>query len=449
MRNATWPGSRTALLVALAVLPVAAAEAQQTGTGTARAVAPEFWSNVGDSVLARLTAEALRANPDVRMAAARVQRARALRRDAAFDLAPTVTAAGGYSRQRTSAAAFGFEVPDRDLWDAEVRASWEVDVFGRLRGRLRGQGELHGASQEHLRDVQRHLTAELAIAYYGLRGAEERLTVAARNAENQRRTLQYTRDLLEAGRGTEFDTERAQALLSSTLAGIPGLEAQAAAARHRIAVLVGRPPAAIGEELGGSGALPDLPGTLTAPASDAVRDRPDVQAAERELAAETAFVGAARADYLPRITVGGTAGFTANAFDALGRSGSGRYLIGPMISWPAFNLGRVKASVDVARATQSEAQSRYDLVVLLAQEDVATAYSDYAGARAQVALLEEAAGSSDRAAELARLRFTEGVTDFLPVLDAERTVLAAQDRLAEGRTAAALALVAVYRAQGR
>jgi outer membrane protein TolC len=272
--------------------------------------------------------------------------------------------------------------------------------------------------------------------------------VAERNADNQRRTLQYTRDLLEAGRGTEFDTERAQALLSSTLAGIPSLEAQAAAARHRIAVLVGRPPASIGEELGRSGALPDLPETLTVVRADAVLTRPDVQAAERQVAAEMAFVGAARADYLPRLTVGGSAGFTANAFDSLGRSGSGRYLIGPMITWPAFNLGRVKASVDAARATQSEAQSRYDLVVLLAQEEVATAYSDYAGARAQVALLEEAAGASDRAAELARLRFTEGVTDFLPVLDAERTVLAAQDRLAVGRTAAALALVAVYRAQG-
>lgn len=449
MRSLPLTIRRSALAVALALSPLSQVPAQQ-GAGTAADPAvPQFWTSVGDSVLSRLTAEALVANPDVRIASARVQRARAIRRDAAFALAPTVTVAGGYSRQRTSAAAFGFEVPDRDLWDAELRASWEVDVFGRLRSRLRGQGAQHEASQEQLRDVQRQLTAELASAYYGLRGAEERLTVAERNAENQRRTLQYTRDLLEAGRGTEFDTERAQALLSSTLAGIPSLEAQVAAARHRIAVLVGRPPAAIGAELGGRGTLPDLPDTLAIARAGSVLARPDVQAAERQLAAETAFVGAARADYLPRLTVGGSAGFTANTFDSLGRSGSGRYLVGPMLTWPAFNLGRVKASVDAARATQSEAQSRYELVVLLAQEEVATAYSDYAGARAQLALLEDAAGASDRAAELARLRFTEGVTDFLPVLDAERTVLAAQDRLAEGRTAAALALVAVYRAQGR
>lgn len=437
--------SRLAITAVLAIGTPFMVHAQQSPPAASPLT---FWSGLGDTVLTRLTAEALEANADVRMAMSRVQRARALRREAAFDLAPVITAAGGYTRQRTSAAAVGFDVPDRDLWDAELRASWEVDVFGRVRNRVRGQGALHEASQQQLRDVQRVLAGELATAYYAMRGAEERLVVAERNAENQRRTLQYTRDLLDAGRGTEFDTERAQALLSSTLASVPQLQAQAAAAQHRIAVLTGRSPVAIGTELGGGGALPSLPEAPPAPHADAVRNRPDVLAAERQLAAETAFVGAARAEYLPRLTVGATAGFTANTLDSLGRSGSGRYLVGPMITWPAFNLGRVKAGVDVARAAQLEAQSRYELSVLLAEEEVATAYSDYAGAREQLELLTEAAGASARAAELARLRFTEGVTDFLPVLDAERTVLAAQDRLAEGRTAAAMALVSVYRAVG-
>jgi multidrug efflux system outer membrane protein len=440
MRRTSFAVSLAALL-AVSVVPTVSASAQQ--------VAPsQFWNDLGDTVLTRLTREALEANLDVRMASARVQRARALRREAAFELAPVVTAAGGYARQRTASASFGFDVPDRDLWDAELRASWEIDVFGRIRSRVRGQGALHEASQEGLRDIQRLLAAELATAYYALRGAEERLGVAEQNAENQRGTVQYIRDLLEAGRGTAFDTERAQALLSSTLAGIPQLRSQAASARHRIAVLVGRSPAALGDALNSPGALPVLPDTLAGVSVELLRARPDVVAAERQLAAETAFVGAARAEYLPRLTIGGTAGFTANTLDSLGRSGSGRYLVGPMITWPAFNLGRVKAGVDAARATQLEARSRYELVLLLAEEEVATAYSDYAGARAQVDLLAEAAGASERAAELARLRFTEGVTDYLPVLDAERTVLAAQDRLAEGRTAAAMALVAVYRARG-
>lgn len=447
MRNSTLRLQLAAFL-GLTITALVPVRAQQVNANRDRSAPVEFWGGVGDSVLARLTTEALTANHDVRMAWARVQRARALRREAAFELAPIVTAAGGYARQRTASASFGFDVPDRDLWDAEMRASWELDLFGRVRGRVRGQGALHEASQQQLRDVQRLLAAEIATAYYALRGAEERLGVAEGNAENQRRTLQYTRDLLEAGRGTEFDTERAQALLSSTLAGVPQFRSSAAAARHRIAVLLGRSPASLGDALVAAGAPPALPDTLPALVEGAVRSRPDVLAAERRLVAETAFVGAARAEYLPRISIGGTAGFTANTLDSLGKSGSGRYLVGPMITWPAFNLGRVKAGVDVARATQVEAQSQYELTVLLAEEEVATAYSDYAGARAQLTLLEEAAGASARAAELARLRFTEGVTDFLPVMDAERTVLAAQDRLAEGRTAAAMALVAVYRARG-
>lgn len=447
MRNSTVRLRLFGLLALVSSTPMLVG-GQEANPNPDRRAQVEFWGGVGDSVLARLTAEALIANADVRIASARVQRARALRREAAFELAPIVTAAGGYARQRTASASFGFDVPDRDLWDAEMRASWELDLFGRVRAKVRGQGALHEASQQQLRDVQRLLTAEIATAYYALHGAEERLSVAEGNAENQRRTLQYTRDLLEAGRGTEFDTERAQALLSSTLAGVPQFRSSAAAARHRIAVLLGRSPASLGNALAGTVVRPALPDTLPEMTEGAVRTRPDVLAAERRLAAETAFVGAARAEYLPRISIGATAGFTANTLDSLGRSGSGRYLVGPMITWPAFNLGRVKAGVDVARATQVEAQSQYDLTVLLAEEEVATAYSDYAGARAQLTLLEEAAGASARAAELARLRFTEGVTDFLPVMDAERTVLAAQDRLAEGRTAAAMALVAVYRAGG-
>jgi multidrug efflux system outer membrane protein len=427
---------------------VALATGGPVGLRAQQATPAPFWVGHGDSVLSRLTSEALAANADVRMAVARMQRARALRRQAAFDLAPVVTVAAGYTRQRTASAAFGFEVPEGDLWDAEARASWEIDLFGRLRSRLRGQGAIHEATQEELRDVQRVLVAELATAYFSLRGAEERLKVAERNADNQRGTLQYTRDLLEAGRGTAFDMERAQALLSSTLAGIPQLQAHAAAARHRIAVLVGKSPAALGDALGEGGTLPPLPDSIGELGTDALRARSDVRAAERQLAAETAFVGAAKAEYLPRLSIGATAGFTATALDGLGRSGSDRYLVGPMITWPALNLGRVKAGVDVARASQLEAQSRFELALLLAQEEVATASTNYSGARAQVILLAEAAGASERAAELARLRYTEGVTDFLPVLDAERTVLAAQDRLAEGRTAAAMALVAVYRARG-
>jgi len=301
------------------------------------------------------------------------------------------------------------------------------------------------------------VAAELANAYYDLRGAQDRLDVANRNAGNQRRTLELTQTRLREGRGTGFDTERAQAQLSSTLATIPRQLSRAAAAGHRIGVLVGRDPQSILAELEHPCVVepeqpcppPELPGELAPGDTDSlIRARPDVRAAERRLAAGTAFTRAARADYLPRISLGGTAGYTATAFDSIGSNGTGRYAVGPMITWPGLNLGRVKAAADEARALEAEAQAQYEQTVLLAREELATARVAYAMARERLTQLEQAAAASNRAAELARLRFTGGVADFLQVLDAERSLLTAQDQLAEGRTDAVTALVAVYRASG-
>jgi outer membrane protein TolC len=195
--------------------------------------------------------------------------------------------------------------------------------------------------------------------------------------------------------------------------------------------------------------FPELPESPNVGAPDRlVRQRPDVRSAERRLAAETAFVGAARADYLPRLTVGGSAGYTSTAFDAIGDSETSRFIIGPTLSWPLFDLGRVTARVDAAEARAAEARSNYDQAVLLALEEAETAFVAYDRSLRRLEHLRDAAEASARAAELARLRFDEGVTDFLQVLDAERTMLEAQDQLAQGRTNAVNAFVELYRALG-
>lgn len=419
--------------------------------GTALAVS-EAWTQVGDTTLDRLVKEAVRANLDVRAAEARVRGARSARTQAVLDLAPTVTFAGGYTRQRLSSAAFPIGVgtfPDQDVWDGGFDASWELDLFGRVRRNVQAQGAFVAVTREDLRDVQVTLTAELARSYFELRGAQDQLAVAQRNAENQRRTLELTRQRLEAGRGTAFDTERAQAQLSFTLASVPALESRVRQAQYEIGVLVGRPPAAVASELETTTGLPALPAAATVASPDSVvRRRPDVAAAERQLAVERALVGAAKADYLPRITVGGSAGYSATAFDALGDRGTFRYAVGPIISWPALNLGRVKARVDESRAREAEAQAQYTQTVLRALQEVETALVRYRTSRSRVERIQEAASASERAADLARLRFTGGVADFLQVLDAERTQLEAQDQLAQGRTEAATAYAALYKALG-
>lgn len=439
------------MVAALAMVVPATMPAQPMDADGAAAESPALWRALGDTTLERLVGEALAANPDLRAADARVRAARAIRSTARLDLRPSVTASGGYTRQRVSSALVpggGGSLPDQDLWDAGVRMSWEVDVFGRGRRTLRGRGALVDAAEEDVRDVRVLLAAEVARAYFDLRGAQDRLAVARRNAENQRRSLHVTRVRLEAGRGTGLDTERAQAQLSSTLAAIPVQEAAIAAAQHRIAVLLGRAPDSVAGELAAA-PLPPLPVLPAAgEPGNLVRQRPDVRVAERQLQARAAFVSAARADYLPRLSVGGVAGYTAGSLDGLGGSGTPRYAIGPVVSWPLFDLGRVRAGVAAARADEAEAAARYDQAVLRAMEEVETSAVAYTRAREALVHLEEAAAASERATGLARLRYEEGGSSFLEVLDAERTQLEAQDRLSSGRTEAALALVAVYRALG-
>ncbi len=442
-------------------LDSAAALPAETGadsTSVPQAVPPaakanaEYWRELGDTTLDRLIGELMRANLDIRTSAARVRGARAARAEARLDLAPIVTAGGGFTRQRLSSATFpigGGAFPDQSIWDGGFDASWELDLFGRLRHNLQAQGANVDAAREDLRDVQVSLTAELARSYFELRGAQERLAVARRNSENQRRTLGLTRQRLDAGRGTAFDTERAQAQLSFTLASIPLLEASVSDAQYRIGVLVGRPPAAVAAELAPAAALPALPALVEVAVPDSVvRARPDVAAAERQLAAQRALVGAAKADYLPRFFLGGSAGFSATTFDSLGEHGTFRYAVGPSFSWPALNLGRIKTRVDAASAIRDEAEAQYGQAVLRALQDVETSLSRYRTSRVRVARIQDAATASERAAELARLRFTGGVADFLQVLDAERTQLDAEDQLAQGRTDAATAYAALYKALG-
>lgn len=424
-------------------VPMAAADTAAVGA---------YWRSLGDTTLVRLLEQALDANLDVRVAEARIRGARASRREATLDFVPTVTAAAGYTRQRIAGATFpvgGGSFPDQDIWDAGFDASWELDVFGRIRRGVQARGALVGAAEEDLRDVRVSLAAELARVYFELRGAQEQLAVAQRNGENQRRSLELTRERLEGGRGTAFDTERAQAQLNITLAFIPAFEARVAAAQYRLGVLVGRPPAAVAGELDAIAPMPPLPATVAVAAPDTlIRRRPDVAAAERRVAAEHAFVGAATADYLPRLNLGGSAGFTSDEVEDLGGDGTFRYAVGPFITWPFLNLGRVKARADFARSLEAEARAQYDQTVLRALEEVESSLVSYRTSLGRVDRMREAAEASARAADLARLRFTGGVADFLQVLDAERTQLETENQLAQARTEASTAYAALYKALG-
>jgi outer membrane protein, multidrug efflux system len=411
-----------------------------------------FWSDLGDSTLTMLIREAQRANMDVRVAQSRLTSARAARRLASYDLVPTITGTGSTLRQQFSVAqtpGVTNQLPTQQLWDVGFDASWEVDMFGRVGRTVKAQSALAESSEYGLEDVQVSVASEVARTYFDLRGAQRQLAVSERNAANQRKIVKLTEDRLAAGQGTAFDTERAKSVLYVTLSATPLLESQIAVDRNRLAVLLGRAPDALPAAVLDSGPLLRLPDTLYVGSPDQlVHRRPDVLRAERQLAARSLFVGAARAEYLPRLTLSARAGYAATAVDSLFKRGNSRLLLGPVVSFPLFDFGRVRERVEVAQAGQEEAQATYNATVLQALEESEGSLVTYDRAHARLAILESAVRSSTRAADLAQQRFEAGLTDFLQVLDAERTLLDAESQLTQGYTSAATALVAVYKAVG-
>jgi len=410
-----------------------------------------FWTVFGDPTLDTLVADALRANHDLRIAVAQLDEARALRGAARLDLAPTVTAGGGYTEQLLSASQAAGTGGAREVkgYDAGLDAFWELDLFGRARRALEASNAELDAAQASLADAQVAVTAELSRSYFELRGEQQRLAVAQRNVENQSQSLQLTNARLEAGSGTELDTSRAQAQLAATRATIAPLEASVARIIHRIGVLTGREPNALREQLALPADLPRVP--LLAAVGDPaqlLRRRPDIRVSERELAAATARIGIAVADLFPHVSFTGGLGLAATRFDDLGEGGTGTRLIAPGISWAAFDLGRVRAQIRAARARNEGALASYEQTVLRALQETEDALVTHARARERLVQLAESADASRTAARLARLRFENGAVDFLQVLDAERTLLLAEDGLAQGRADTATSLVAVYKALG-
>ena len=338
---------------------------------------------------------------------------------------------------------------DQDLYDAGFDAFWELDFFGRVRRGLQAQSAQVQAAEAEFYDTQVTVTAEVARNYFELRGAQQRLQVAQRNASNQEESLRITRARLDGGRGTQLDVSRAQSLLSATRATIPDLEAAVTFAMLRLGVLTGRNPEALMARLADAKPLPALPDThrIGTP-EQLLRRRPDIQVAERQLAAATARVGVAVADLFPRISFVGQWGFDALDASDLGNASSESFAFGPSIQWAAFDLGRVRRRIYQREAATEGALARYEQSVLRALEEMDASLTGYAQARAKQEHLRQSAESSTEAATIARARFESGVADFLTVLDAERTMLEAEDRLAASETQTATALLSMYKALG-
>jgi NodT family efflux transporter outer membrane factor (OMF) lipoprotein len=406
-----------------------------------------WWGRLGDATLTGLVEQALAGSIDLRVAQAKLREARARRNLADSIFFPTVRASASASRTKSSTEAGSGGT--NTLYLAGFDASWEPDIFGGTRRAAEAaQADLE-SSEANLHNTQVSLAAEVALNYVDVRTFQARLAIARNNLSSQSETLQFTEWRAQAGLVTSLDVEQSRANLEQTRAQIPTLTTGLAEAENRLAILLGRAPGAVHKQLIAPAPVPAVPERVAVgiPA-DTLRQRPDVQAAERKLAAETARVGQAMAARYPGFTLSGSIGLEALTLGALGTSGAVTRSLLANVAGVIFDGGRLRSQVEIASAIQEQALIEYEAAVLTALEDVENALVSLDENRRRQAALRDAAEAARNAALLARHRYTAGLVDFQPVLDTERTVLTVEDSLASAYAEGATALIRLFKALG-
>ncbi|PWK92586.1 multidrug efflux system outer membrane protein [Fulvimonas soli] len=415
---------------------------------TAQDFEAEWWRQFGDPTLDTLIRRAARNAPDLKIARARLAEARAVLGATRADLWPTVDADAGYTRSREQQPGFSDRRSTVTAYQAGFDASWEVDLFGGVRRGVEAARADAEAGAASLADAQVTLFAEVARHYFDLRGTQLRIGVAQRDIANQQASLKLIRARAEIGSGSEQDVASANARLAATEAGLPTLQAREQADRFRLAVLLGQRPGELDVDLSPATFRPIDASLPIGNAADVLARRPDVRVAERALAAATARIGVAKADWFPHVSLGGFVGFLAGRSSDFGDAQSRAWSVAPSIRWSGLNVARVRNGVKASEARADAALAGYQRTVLAALEDVDNALVGYNKQRERVQKLAEQATQSRRAADLARVRYEAGATGYLELLDAERTQLAAEDQLAEAEAGVNLQAIALYKALG-
>jgi NodT family efflux transporter outer membrane factor (OMF) lipoprotein len=441
----------------------------------------QWWETFHDPKLNDLIARAVASNLDLRLAEQRVLEARA-QRDIAFgNLFPTGNLSGGYSKTGLSKSAglaavaggvpqSGTVTPDLarpsakgsggssggivfpptlQLYEAGFDASWEIDIFGGLRRSVEAANADIGAQEEARRDALVTLLGDVARNYIDVRGLQLQIHIANDNIHSQDSTLDLTRTRFKAGVATELDVDRADAQVNSTAATIPTLQIALMQSVHRLGVLLGEPPESLLDELSAESPIPPVPASIPVGLpSDLLRRRPDVRQAERQLAAANARIGVATAQLFPRFSLTGALGLESQEFKDIARGDSLFWSIGPSVSWPILDAGKIRANIRAQNARQQEALAQYQQTVLTSLEDVENALTAYQEEQLRRDSLARAADANRRAVDLSTLLYTKGLANFLDVLDAQRDLFASQDELAQSEQTVSADLVALYKALG-
>lgn len=422
---------------------------QAAAEPTAQPTESRLWAGFASPELDALIARALEANTTIAQADARLAETRALSGLEIYSWFPTVTAEGGTERSQTSSRdPFSQPVLGRfETWRAGFDAVWEIDLFGGLRNEQRAIRRRTEADAAALADVRLSVTAETAQSWFALIGARERLALKRRQLANLEDQVAILRASVAAGRATALDLAQAEGQARTLAAAVPPAETDVVREEQRLAVLTAWPVATLRAQLTPATPIPELPEIVATGTPELwLRRRPDIRAAERELAAANADVGDAIADYFPKLELLGSFGWTAASRRQLGDPAAERWRYGPSLSWSFLNIGRVRQNVKAAEARADGAVARYQETVLRALEETENALAGFRAANQAEAELRAAAAAAREAAGLAQLRYDAGASDYLAVLDAERTRLDLEDRHVQAATARATALAALYKA---
>lgn len=423
-------------------------------TSVGGAVDSRWWQQLGDTQLTSLVERAAKSNLDVRTASNRLDQSRVLRQVTGSQQYPGVSTSSGYQRDRSSQKGLvdpsgrNGESP-YEVWTATLDASWEVDLWGRVRRNVEAADADMQLTAAQRDGVLLSIAAETATDYIRLRGVQAQLTVARQNLEIARQSADLTRIRFENGVTTNLDTSNAAAQVSTIEATLPILQAQQDGLVNALSYLLGEPPRALNAELREVKAIPhpapDVPLGLP---SELAQRRPDIQQSEAALHRATAQIGAAQADFYPRVSLGASMGFQALNGSDLGAWNSRQWSYGPSLYLPIFQGGRLTGTLELRKRQEQEAALNYQRVVLGAWHEIDNAMTDYAAQKQHYAALQQAVQHNTDALDTARDRYKQGATDFINVLAVQRALLTTQNELVQSAAQAAVERVHLYKALG-
>ncbi|PLC52969.1 RND transporter [Pollutimonas nitritireducens] len=436
--------------------PVATGDAwSQTVAATSAPIdLARWWSTLGDPVLERLIETALAANLDLRVAAARIDEARALRDRVAGEQLPVAGAAASVNRRRQSengplpvGSLPGLEAT-QTIYDAGFDAAWEADLFGAKQRSLEGAGARLQAAEADAQGVRMRIVAEVARAWFTAAGAGQELHTQQAMLETLEHTLKLVRKRQALGDASTSDVDAAYAQWAAAHATLPGIKARQRAAVLSLGVLLGAPPERELALLNAATAPLTLLALPVGERADVLRRRPDILAAERRLAASTADIGVATAELFPKLSIGVGGGFQALATGDWFNSSSTRFSILPLISWRLFDGGRVRAEIRAREATGQQAALAYEQAVLTALGEAERALSDYHAGLDTLSRRQATLEATRRSHNHAKVRYAAGDIALVELLAAERVLREAETANAHAHTTAAVQLVALYKALG-